>query len=197
MASSSYHPNGNALVDRVYHTMAQMLAMVVVEQQDDWDLRLPHVEFASNNSVNAATGLASNEIHMGRLLRLSLAVFERKGMSGHQSLARDHLAYCDLATDGQQRAYDIVRKPHALTVFRVTCRNSALAGALRPTPKFVVGGWAWVYNSASIIRQHVKANTDARVLKAKFALIVYWSFQSSGRWPMLFCANPGRFVTRG
>ena len=79
---------------------------------------------------------------MGRLPRLPLTVFERKGVAGHQSLAHDHLAYCDLAADRQQRAYVIVRKHHALTVSRVNRRNSALADALRPTPKFVVGGWA-------------------------------------------------------
>ena len=124
--------------------MAQMLAMVFNEQQDDWNLRLPHVEFAYNNSVSAATGLAPNEVHMGRLPRLPLTVFKRTGVTGHQSLARDHLACCDLATDGQQRANDIVRKHHALTVYRVNRRNSALADALRPAPKFVVGGWAWV-----------------------------------------------------
>ena len=139
------------------HTMAQMLAMVVNELQEDWDLRLPHVEFAYNNSVSAATGLAPSEVHMGRLPRLPLTIF-------------DHLAYCDLATDRQQRANDIVRKHHALTVSRVNRRNSALADALRPSPKIAVGGWAWVYNSASTIRQGVKANTHAKVLKAKLAL---------------------------
>ena len=41
---------------------------------------------------------------------------------------------------------------------------------LRPAPKFAVGGWDWVYTSASTIRQGVKANTDAKVLKAKHAL---------------------------
>ena len=152
------------------HTMAQTLAMVVNERQDDWDLKLSHVEFAYNNSVSAATGLVPNEVHMGRLPRLPLTVFERTGVTGHQSLARDHLAYCDLATGRQQRANDIVRKHHALTVSRVSRRNSAFADALRPTPKFAVGGWAWVYNSASTIRQGVKANTDAKVLKAKLAL---------------------------
>ena len=144
--------------------------MVVNERQDDWDLQLPHVEFAHNNSVSAATGLAPNEVHMGRLPRLPLTVFEGTGVAGHQSLARDHLVYCDLATDRQQRANDIAGKHHALTVFRVNRRNSALADALRPVPRFVVGGWAWVCNSASTIRHGVKANTDAKVLKAKLAL---------------------------
>ena len=84
-----------------------MLAMVVNEQQDDWDLRLPHLQFAYNNSVSAATGLAPEEVHMGRLPRLHLTVIERNGVAGHQSLARDYLAYCDLATDRQQSVNDI------------------------------------------------------------------------------------------
>jgi len=46
--------------------MAQMLAMVCNERQDDSDIYLPHVEFAYNNSVSAATGLAPNEVHMNR-----------------------------------------------------------------------------------------------------------------------------------
>ena len=51
---------------------------------------------------------------MGRLPRLPLTIFERTGVAGHQSLALDHLSYCDLATDRQQREYDIVRE-HSLT----------------------------------------------------------------------------------
>ena len=124
------------------HTMAQMLAMVVNERQDDWDLQLRHVEFAYNSSVSAVTGLALNEVHMGRLPRLPLTVLERTGVAGHQSLARDHLAYCNLATDRQQRAKDIVHKHRALTVSRVNRRNSALADAMRPAPKFAVRVWA-------------------------------------------------------
>ena len=99
LATSSYHPNCNEGVERVNHTMTQMLAMVVNERQGDWDLCLPHVEFAYNNSVSAATGLAPNEIRMGRLPRLPLTVTDCTGVVGHQSLPRDHIAYCDLATD--------------------------------------------------------------------------------------------------
>ena len=146
------------------HTMTQMLAMVVNERQDDWDLQLPHVEFAYNNLVSAATGLAPNAIRMSRLPRLPLTVFERTGAAGHQSLARDQLAYYDLATDRLQRAN------HALTVSRVNHRNPALADALRPDPKVAVGGWALVYNSDFTIRQGVKTNTDAKVLKAKLGI---------------------------
>ena len=62
---------------------------------------------------------------------------------------------------------------NTLIVSRVNGRNSALADALHPVPKFAVGGWAWVYNSASTIRQGVKADTDAKAIKAKLAL--HWT----------------------
>lgn len=123
--TSSFHPNGNGGVERVNHTMAQMLSMVINEQQNDWDVQLPYVEFACNNSVSAATGLAPNEIHIGRLPRLPLTVFERTSASGHQSLKRDQLEYCALLSDRQRRAYDLVRDHHAITVSRIARRNSA------------------------------------------------------------------------
>ena len=97
-------------------------------------------------------------------------IFERTGVAGHQSLARDHLAYCDLATDRQQRAYDIVREHHALTVSRVERRNSALSDALHPVPKFTVFVWVRVYNAASTMRQGTKTDTDTMVLKDKLSL---------------------------
>ena len=93
LTTSSYNPNGTGGVERVNHTMAQMLAMVVNERQDDWNLHLPHVEFAYKNSVSAATGLGPNEVHMGRLPRLPLTVFDRTGVVGHQSLARESLTF--------------------------------------------------------------------------------------------------------
>ena len=41
---------------------------------------------------------------------------------------------------------------------------------MRPVPKFAVGGWVWVYNTAATICQGVKTDTDAKVLKAKLSL---------------------------
>ena len=79
-----------------------------------------------------ATGLAPEEVNPGRLPRLLLTFFKPTGVARHQSLARDHLTYCDLATDRLQSANDIVRKHHAFINSRVNRRNSALADALRP-----------------------------------------------------------------
>ena len=97
-------------------------------------------------------------------------MFDRSGVDGHQSLARDHLAYCDLASEHQQRANDIFREMHALTVSRVERRNSSLSDALRQVPNVVVGDWVLLYITASTVRQGAKAGADAKVLKNKFAL---------------------------
>ena len=137
------------------------------ERQGNWDFHLPQVEFAYNNFVSSRTGLAPNEVHMGSLPRLPLTVFDRTGIVGRQSQTRDHLAYCDLATDRQKRANDIFFSHHALTASRFNRRNPDLVDALRAAPNSSVCAWASMYNSASTIRQSVKANTDAKVLSAK------------------------------
>ena len=46
LTTSAYHPSGNGGVERINHTMAQMLTMVCNEHQNDWDAHLPHVEYA-------------------------------------------------------------------------------------------------------------------------------------------------------
>ena len=143
---------------------------MVNEQQTDWDEQLPHVESAYNNSVNAATGLAPNEVHIGRLPRLPLSIFNLPNIARRQSLSRDQLAYFDLATGRQQCAYRIVREHHDVTVSRLDHRKAPIMDDLRRSPPFTAGGWAWVYNTASSIQQGAKKGTDATVLKTKLSL---------------------------
>ena len=131
--TTSYHPRTNGGVERVNHTMAIMLSMGVNVMQDNRDALLKHIESAYNNSVNAPTGLAPNEVRMGRLLRLPLSVFDPPNIGGHQRLDRGHLAYCDLATERQQSAYRLVRELHTINAPRLARRNSPVTcNTLRP-----------------------------------------------------------------
>ena len=170
LTTSAYHPSANGGVERVNHTMAQVLAMVCNEHQNDWDVHLPHVEYAYKNSVSAATSLAPNEVYIGRLPHLPLTVFDRSYGGAHQSLDRNQLAYCDLARERQPRAYELVQEQHALTVARVNGRNSALSDALLRCPKYAAGGWVWIYNTAATIRQSLRKGADNKVLKEKLSL---------------------------
>ena len=122
--------------------------------------------------------------------------FRTRRSRGTPCLVRDLLAYCDFDTDRHQRANDIVRKRHALTVFRVNRPNFALGDALRPAPKFAVGGWAWVYNSTSNIYQGVKANTDAMVLKAKTCASLDGPVQGPSNWSLLLYLDRRRLAAR-
>ena len=135
------------------------------------------MEFAYNNSVSAAIGLAPNEVHMNRLPCLPLTVFEHPYARGHQSLARDQLEYVDLAADRQRRSYALVREQYALNIARAERRNSALSDGLKQLPTYAIGGWVWVYNTAATIRQGAKAGTDAKVLKEKLSLNWTWPFK--------------------
>eukprot|EP00752_Nemacystus_decipiens_P015617 g13940.t1 len=112
-------------------TQAQFTAEGTADILTDWDLQLPHVEAAYNNSENAATGLTPNDVHIGRTPRLPLSLFTSPNIGGHQSLDRDHLAYCDLATERQRRAYTIVRDHYAITASRLESRNSKLLAAFK------------------------------------------------------------------
>ena len=131
LTTGAYSPSGNGGVDCVDHTMAKILAMVCNEHQSVWGAHLSQVEYAYNNPASAATGLASNEVYIGRLLRLPLAVFDRSYGWARQSLDHDYLTSCDPARERQQRAYKLVREQDAPTVARVNGRSSTLSDALR------------------------------------------------------------------
>ena len=131
---------------------------------------MKNIESAYNNSVNASTGVAPNEVHMGRLLRPPRSVFDPPNIDDHQNLDHDHLAYRDLATERQQSAYRLVRELHTITASRLARRNSPIMDALHLSPPYAVGGWAWVYNSTATIRQGAKKDTDTTVLETKLSL---------------------------
>lgn len=88
LTTSAYHPSGNSGVERVNRTMAQTLAIVCEEDQNDWGVHLSHVEYAYNNTVSAATGLGPNEVHIGHLSRLPLTVFHQSCSDAYQRLER-------------------------------------------------------------------------------------------------------------
>lgn len=67
--------------------MAQTMSMVVYKRHNDWDVQGPQVESAYNNCASAATGLIPSEVHLGRLPRMPITVFEHP--NGHQSLNQD------------------------------------------------------------------------------------------------------------
>ena len=81
------------MVERLNHTLCQMLAYLITDDRNNWDDMLLHAIAAHNNNVSRCTGLAPNEVHIGRYPRLLMAISEGSGVKGRQSEKRDHLDY--------------------------------------------------------------------------------------------------------
>lgn len=99
LTTSFYHPQTKGGIEGVNDAMAQMSMVSPNERQDDWDIVLPHVEFAYDSSVRQATGLAANDVHIGRILHLRLSVMHQPAIGGPQRKDRDQFACCNLAVD--------------------------------------------------------------------------------------------------
>ncbi|CAN0574206.1 unnamed protein product, partial [Laminaria digitata] len=56
---------------------------LIADDQKNWDELLMHAVAAHNNNVSRGTGLAPNEVHIGRYPRLPMTILEGRGVKGH------------------------------------------------------------------------------------------------------------------
>ena len=165
IATTAFHPKSNDGVERVNHSLAQMLSLVISEQQDDWDEWLSYVVQAYNNSVSAATGLAPNEIHLGRMPRLPMAVIDECVVKGHTGEKQDQLLYLDIVRERQQRAFELVQESHLIAMSKIQRSNTKLLTILHKLPNFEVGSWVWIYNPQATVGQGVSENNSHLMTK--------------------------------
>ena len=64
--SSAYHPEGNGQVERFNRTVEAMLAKVIDEDHQNWDLYLPKALFAYRTSLHEVTGFTPFHLTFGR-----------------------------------------------------------------------------------------------------------------------------------
>ena len=64
--SSAYHPQSDGQTERANRTLVEALRAYVNSAQTNWDLLLPAIEFAYNNSVNPSTGYTPFYLNYGR-----------------------------------------------------------------------------------------------------------------------------------
>ena len=63
--STAYHPQTDGQTEVVNRSLGDLLRSLVRDRTRDWDLTLPHAEFAYNDSVNRSTGMSPFEIVTG------------------------------------------------------------------------------------------------------------------------------------
>ena len=152
IATTAFHPRSNGGIERVNHSLAQMLSLVVSGQDDDWDEWLPNTVQAYNNSLSAATGLAPNEMHT------STAKDHNRRMrcqEGHMVEKQDQLLYFDIVRERQQHAFELVQESHLIAMSKLQRPNTKLLAILHKLPNFKVGNWVWIYNSKATVGQGV------------------------------------------
>ena len=137
--TSSAHAQTNGMVERLNHILCQMLSHLIADNQTNWDELLLHDIAAHNNSVSRGTGLAPNEVHIGRYPRLPMTISEGRGARGHQGPRRDQLGFLQLMQERQNRAYELVRIEDFLIKAKHQAANETLNSIFRERANFAAG----------------------------------------------------------
>jgi hypothetical protein len=66
LKTTAYHPQCNGSAESVMKVIARMLCMLVADRQNDWDLYLPHLMKAYNNTKHLGRGASPFELVHGR-----------------------------------------------------------------------------------------------------------------------------------
>ena len=165
IVTTAFHPKSNGGVERVNHSLAQMLSLVISKQQDDWDGGLPYVVQAYNNSVSAATGLAPTEIHLGRMPRLPMTIIDECVVKRHTGEKQDQMLYLDIVRERQQRAFALVQESHLIAMSKIQRFNTKLLAILHKLPNFEVDNWVWIYNPQATVGQGASEDNSHLVTK--------------------------------
>ena len=102
--TSSAHAQTNDMVERLNHTLCYMLSHLIADNQTSWDELVLHTIATHNISVSRGTGLAPNEVHIGRYPRLPMTILEGRRARGHEGLRRDQLDFLQLMREWQNKA---------------------------------------------------------------------------------------------
>lgn len=77
--------------------MAPIPPIVVHDRENDWNVHVSYIVLSYNCFSNAAAGLSSNELFIGRFPRLPMTVFKLHAFDLHQGLDHDQISYRHLA----------------------------------------------------------------------------------------------------
>ncbi|KZV17069.1 hypothetical protein F511_02985, partial [Dorcoceras hygrometricum] len=70
--STAFHPQTEGQSERVIQILEDLLRACIIDFSESWDLKLPLVEFAYNNSFQASIQMAPNEALYGLRCRTPL-----------------------------------------------------------------------------------------------------------------------------
>ena len=60
--STTFHPQNDCQSERTIQTLADMLWICMIDSGDQWDINLPLIEFAYNNSYHTSIEMTPYEV---------------------------------------------------------------------------------------------------------------------------------------
>ena len=131
--TSSYHPQGNGMVERFNGTVCSMLSMFVADDQKNWDTYLAKVTFAYNTSVHESTKETPFLLFMGREPRLPADV-----TCGAEGCAASSV----LSEDKKQEIHRKVSE----SIRAAASRRAEMRAAHSHQVSYQVGDFVWLHN---------------------------------------------------
>ena len=139
--TTPFHPQSNAVIDRMNKTLHNMLAKCINEEQSNWSQQLPFVMMAYRSSVLESTGYTPQFLVFGQELSLHLDCMypnpqENETTDIHEFVHNKQQAF--------QRAFDLVRRK----LNEKQKRRNAIYNKRVPGPTYKEGQKVLLYHPA-------------------------------------------------
>ena len=105
--TTDFHPQSNAVCERMNRTLLSMLAKCVDEDQQNWSQQLPYVLMAYRSSVHESTGDTPHFLVFGTEMSLPLDLMFSPPNSDDRTTVQD---FVQNRNDAFRKAYELVRK---------------------------------------------------------------------------------------
>ena len=105
--TTPFHPQSNAVIERMNKTLQNMLAKCVNEEQSNWSQQLPYVMMAYRSSVHESTGYTPQFLVFGQELSLPLYCMYPKPQ---ENTTTDIHEFVHNKQQAFHRAFELVRR---------------------------------------------------------------------------------------
>lgn len=68
--TSTYHPQGNSILERSHHNLNEYIRIYINDKKDEWDDYIPYAMLAYNNSPHTQTKISPQELIFGTVARI-------------------------------------------------------------------------------------------------------------------------------
>jgi len=146
----AYHPEGNRQVERSNHTVEAILAKIIGDDQQNWDLYLPKALLAFRTSIHEVTGFTPYWLVFGHAPQLPIDV-----MTGHidSNKAQSYLQFVKQTHGYLKQAYTMV---HQRLAQQHLCRKH-LHDKAGTAEEFHIGDVVWLHTPVvKLTWQHKK-----------------------------------------